>query len=330
MHTDIRNWFTRTRSKLEEDGITGLAWAIYHLYVGFWISLTSRFPLGTNIFSRDWDVLIILDACRVDALREVEDEYEFIHSVDSIYSVGSTSSEWIAKTFTESYRNEAKNTSYITGNPYAELILQKQQLTPVTETNSISFPVPICSPAWNTLSGEDLSSLDIIRTHSEERGFVEPRPITEQAISVGRNRCDNKIIVHYMQPHRPYIGENLAQELQGTDISRKMINGELSKSDVWDAYLDTLRYVLDEVKLLLENIDADRVVITADHGEGFGEHSTYSHNYGWIHPVVKEVPWVETTATDGGNHKTIDETDQDIEKTVSVEERLANLGYLDN
>jgi hypothetical protein len=30
--------------------------------------------IGTNVFDRDWDVLILLDTCRVDALREVKSE----------------------------------------------------------------------------------------------------------------------------------------------------------------------------------------------------------------------------------------------------------------
>jgi len=41
-------------------------------------------PVGTNIYERDWDALVVLDACRVDILREVADEYEFIDEVDSV------------------------------------------------------------------------------------------------------------------------------------------------------------------------------------------------------------------------------------------------------
>ncbi|PSP48877.1 hypothetical protein BRC67_12005, partial [Halobacteriales archaeon QH_3_68_24] len=44
-----------------------------------------------------------------------------------------------------------------------------------------------------------------------------------------------------------------------------------------EAYLDNLRIVLDEVAVLLENIDADTVAITTDHGEAFGERNFYRH-----------------------------------------------------
>lgn len=52
------------------------------------VFLSTRDRLGTNVFTRDWDLLVILDACRVDAMREVAGEYEFIQKVDSIRSVG--------------------------------------------------------------------------------------------------------------------------------------------------------------------------------------------------------------------------------------------------
>jgi glucan phosphoethanolaminetransferase (alkaline phosphatase superfamily) len=176
-----------------------------------------------------------------------------------------------------------------------------------------------------------LYNLDIIQQVAEEDGgWIEPRPITEQAISVNRNTEADKLIVHYMQPHRPYVGEDIPQEIQGTDVTGKLINNELSKHQVWDAYLDTLRYVLDEVELLLDNIDADTVAITADHGEGFGEHGSYGHDFGWPHPVEKKVPWVETTAFDKGEYIVDSEYDSNEKQSASVEERLRNLGYIED
>jgi glucan phosphoethanolaminetransferase (alkaline phosphatase superfamily) len=132
-----------------------------------------------------------------------------------------------------------------------------------------------------------------------------------------------------MQPHRPYIGEDLPPELRGTSITGKLIDGQISKEEAWEAYLDTLRYVLDEVEILLENIDADNVVITADHGEGFGEYGSYGHDFGWPHPVEKKVPWAETRATDTGEYVVSENTKSNEDDSTSVEERLKNLGYID-
>jgi len=52
------------------------------------IGLNGIRTIGTNVFDREWDVLIVLDTARVDALRVVADEYDFIGQVDSIWSVG--------------------------------------------------------------------------------------------------------------------------------------------------------------------------------------------------------------------------------------------------
>lgn len=39
-------------------------------------------------------------------------------------------------------------------------------------------------------------------------------------------------------------------------------------------------------------------MITADHGDLFGEFGQYGHPEGFVHPNLNQVPWVETTATD--------------------------------
>lgn len=51
--------------------------------------------VGSNALGKDWDVLFASDACRVDTIEEVPQEHDFIESVDSICSVGSTSKSGI-------------------------------------------------------------------------------------------------------------------------------------------------------------------------------------------------------------------------------------------
>ncbi|WP_324665347.1 alkaline phosphatase family protein [Haloarcula sediminis] len=101
--------------------------------------------------------------------------------------------------------------------------------------------------------------------------------------------------------------------------------GDVSRAEMWDAYLATLRYVLDDVALLLENVDAERVAITADHGEAFGEWGFYWHTVGCPHPAVRRVPWVGTTATDEGTYDPVvtPETDEGFDR----QQHLRDLGY---
>lgn len=98
---------------------------------------------------------------------------------------------------------------------------------------------------------------------------------------------------------------------------------------VWNSYLADLRYVLDDVELLLKNLDADTVIISADHGEAFSEYGVHGHEIGSFHPKVRTIPWVETSAVDEETYlPTIEapETESEL-STDEVEEQLSALGY---
>jgi hypothetical protein len=97
-----------------------------------------------------------------------------------------------------------------------------------------------------------------------------------------------------------------------------------SKQKVLDAYYANLRFVLDSVETLLNNIDADRTIISSDHGEAFGEWSMYGHQIAALHPHVKYVPWAETTAKDTMSHNPNREW---TKSDHSVEDHLRALGY---
>ena len=96
------------------------------LEVGIRLPITyinTKTTIGTNVFSQDWDVLILLDTCRVDALREVASEYDFISDINSMRSVGGSSPEWISKTFVKEYVEDINNTAYLSVNAFSNQIL---------------------------------------------------------------------------------------------------------------------------------------------------------------------------------------------------------------
>jgi hypothetical protein len=99
-------------------------------YVGawdaVWNTVTSRYPVGTNVFERDWDLLILLDTCRVDELRTIGTDTPQFGEVNEITSVGSNSAEWILNTFNSQYAEEIRDTAYISGNIYSHRILEKK------------------------------------------------------------------------------------------------------------------------------------------------------------------------------------------------------------
>ena len=82
--------------------------------------------IGTNVYSLDWDVLILLDTCRVDALEVVAPEYKFLSKIGSIQSVGGASPEWIAKTFVDKYEADIQNTAYLSANVFTQRLLEER------------------------------------------------------------------------------------------------------------------------------------------------------------------------------------------------------------
>lgn len=316
----LHDWITNTHSRLREEGMTGVTESVYALYRGSWRIVGSRLPLGANIFDHDWDVLVILDACRVDLLANVAADADYIEDVETSVSVGSTSREWLAKTFSPAYREIVRETAYVTANPYTEEIFSSEG----GDTRS-----PFNPANWPTVAPNDFLVLEEVWKDGwdDDRGTVLPRDVTDRAIAVGRTHGPPRMIIHYMQPHQPFLSENgklLFPEFVG-DYWGALRRGDLPFTDIWGAYEQTLRLVLDDVELLRENMDAQTVILTADHGNAFGEWGIMGHPNGCLHPSVKTVPWAETTARDRGTYEpTVDRS----EPTSSIEDQLQNLGYV--
>ena len=315
--------------------------ALYYTYVGFWLTLSSRVRLGTHVFDEEWDLLVVLDTCRVDALEAVADEYEFIDEVETVWSLGSTSDEWMAQTFGRDHADQIARTAYVSANPYTDNVLHRGVYPP-----SYRQP-PAMWPAWDVVSADDFALLDEVWRYGtdDDLKVTTPRVATDRAIRAGRSDDYDRLLVHYMQPHIPYLGgATETQPIRGerlrtdgatlTSLDMRPFDalrrGTAERADVWANYLDNLRLVLDSVGLLLENVDADRVVITADHGEGFGEYGVYEHPVGCPFPTVKRVPWAVTTATDSGDHDPDShrEPTTDAHEESDVADRLADLGYV--
>ncbi|KPN30681.1 hypothetical protein SY89_01417 [Halolamina pelagica] len=138
-----------------------------------------------------------------------------------------------------------------------------------------------------------------------------------------------------MQPHIPYrsldVGDRADADERGAaqrSVWDLLQMGDLSRADAWDAYRDNLRWVLDDgVAPLLENIDADRVVLSSDHGEAFGEWNLYGHYRHVPAAALREVPWIVTSATDSGQLEPEVEPEEIHLTDDTINERLTALGY---
>ncbi|MFW6265768.1 MAG: hypothetical protein ACOC2A_03220, partial [Halanaeroarchaeum sp.] len=135
---------------------------------------------------------------------------------------------------------------------------------------------------------------------------VPPWAVTDRAIAAARDRDPDRLVVHYMQPHHPFVPDPLAVDdglVRNSTHSNPsnpwvaLRRGEITTERVWEAYEANLRYVLEDVETLVENV-AGRVSITADHGNLFGEWGLYGHPMSVPAPAVLTVPWAETTGED--------------------------------
>ncbi|NHX41023.1 MULTISPECIES: hypothetical protein [Haloarcula] len=330
MKTNIRDWLRTLTGGQVKGGETGLRYFLGGAYNGLYFSLTTQRPLGTNVYDREWDLLIVLDACRVDALREVAPEFEFIDRVDSVWSTGSSSHEWLCKTFTQEHAEEISETVYLSTNPHTQPTFEDGKRPPR------KYITPVTWADWDVVDGSQFKLLkQFSRHHRYEDHFdtIPPNVVTDQAISAGRSLDYERMILHYYQPHRPHVAAAYREQRDITDAEdhpwEAIQRGEISREDAWENYLYNLRLVLGSIRRLLDNVDAERVAITADHGELFGEMKQYGHPEGIPHPNLKKVPWALTSATDNETSTPrADITEQAEPSKEEVEDRLEHLGYI--
>lgn len=255
---------------------------------------------ATPIWDAEWDVALVLDAARADLWAEVAPEYDLPSA--STWSVGSASVEWIAKTFDDEYRDAWSHTGHVTANPHTG---HPPDFNTYTDGNvyplrerGLPYLDEVYVDRWKTT--EDLPT-------------VEPKYVTDRAMWAWdrRERLGfDQLLVHYMQPHIPFrsrpewspgwsnklqFGKPLAQYGKRDDWEQ-LRDGDLDADEVWAAYADNLRWVLDEVQRWLETTDAT-VLITADHGNGMGEWGVYGHPPGNGLPDLRRVPFVTVKGT---------------------------------
>ncbi|WP_128081481.1 hypothetical protein [Haloferax sp. ATB1] len=311
----VKLWARSSVKAIRKEGLSGFSESTRLLYTHILRFYGLIHNYGEPIYDAEWDVLIVLDACRADLMEEVASEYDFIN-FDVTNSLGSCSPEWMEKNFTSSYIDEMQQTAYITGNPYSETCLESSEFELFDE---------VWRYAWD-----------------EELETIPPGPLTDRAITVAREGQPDRLIVHYMQPHHPFVPSPLGEGIRPDtgeriefsdleDVWTRLQRGDLSREEVWEGYRDNLEYVLESVETLINNIDG-KVVITADHGNALGEFHMYGHPiYAPVWPL-KRVPWCEYEATDSGTY-TRDQTaserhDTTDDETLSTEDKLAALGYI--
>lgn len=125
-----------------------------------------------------WDYLIVLDACRFDYFQQVYGEY-LKGDLRKIESPGSCTNEWRNAHFDRNYDDIV----YVSSNPH------------FSEKTSV----------YDYTAGEHFHKVYDVWRNKWTRGTVLPEDMTDAAIDIVSRHTDKRVIIHYMQPHAPYI-----------------------------------------------------------------------------------------------------------------------------
>lgn len=297
----------------------------------------------------DWDVLIILDACRYDYFEKVYRNY-VTGNLKKVISPGSHTIEWLKRVFKKQYDDVV----YVSANPY---ISSKVEVSGFNAKNHFYRVIDVWDWGW-----------------SEKLGTVHPKEVNRAAQKAKEDYPDKRFIIHYMQPHTPYLSLGVLRTVKfdwlrefiskpikgcvrilgrGRSILRHKrtwkfwqllgrpptfpMEAELQKvgeNGLRQAYEENLRTVLKYVVMLLEELSGN-IIITADHGELLGERGIYEHYCGSRMPALTEVPWLKVEKPAKPKREIAAEEEEEVKEPFPKEDeervraRLRALGYID-
>ena len=241
---------------------------------------------GTNVLNEDWDCLIILDACRYDVFERIYEDYINFGELEKRISLGTETTSFLLRNFGDGYHDIV----YVTANPFVDELLSK----------NLFKIVPVWKFGWNG-------------------NTVHPKTLYKYAVRTMAKYEGKRMVVHFIQPHFPFITIKIEDETFD-ELRRAVIEGReprirnrkkrldrissldfYVKSDIAKlrkAYEANLKVTLPYVARLMRLVRG-RIVVTADHGEAFGEklHNlipirVYGHPKDVPIKELLEVPWL--------------------------------------
>lgn len=281
-----------------------------------------------KILNGNWDNLIILDACRYDIFEKVYDKY-FEADLEKRDSRAGSTQEWLVKNFNELLID----TTYFSANPYIN-----SRGIPLNKTYREDFP------AWKPT--ENFGQIvDVWEKVDNRFNTTMPNMVIESVIKTPSLK---RKIIHFIQPHLPFIHPDLKEEYQWKskdnlkksnsehqrsnrikkiakniascvffDLYKKIFenpvnrwkmrkpfipksqtrkyeriyrNGQLDR--VLEFYEYSLKETMKSISKLIPYLSG-KTIITADHGECFGEYNLWGHENFNHNPVLTTVPWLK-------------------------------------
>lgn len=233
-------------------------------------------PQAVNILNRydEWDIIIILDGCRFDTFSQIN---TLPGKLEQVISLGSCTPEWAQAALPEI----PQDTVYVSGNPFVSKFYLEQWFQNMPFFKLVELWDSHWDPKHKTVTAE------VMFSHAKK--IYDKYP-------------DHHHVIHCMQPHHPFIGKTkidgggwkrrASDDRKKATVYELLDTGQITREYALKAYQDNLSYILQvisEQKWLLQS--GKRVVLTADHGNCFGEYGVYSHPEGMNLPELLKVPY---------------------------------------
>lgn len=266
---------------------------------------------GINVLERDWDNLVLLDSCRTDL---------FCHknpfaggSYSTVLSRGSDTVEFLRGNLDG---NHYLDTVYVTASP------QLYRLSGGQHGLNIDTEFHDRIEVWKDNWAEDVKT-------------VKPGPLTDAALEAAAEYPDKRLLVHYMQPHAPFLGPTAQEHFDRDSLSfdwRKY--RDVADELLWKAYEETLETALPHAERLVGGLRG-KTVLSSDHGQLMGERGFPVPIKLWGHPrhhYIEELVRVPWYVPEYEQRKTVRAEEMDgcqgaeVDSDV-VRSRLKNLGY---
>jgi SAM-dependent methyltransferase len=242
-----------------------------------------RLPSQKRLLAEsNWNVLILLDACRADAFRRV-----VAADAPVVRSLAPCTRLWIHQFGRITARRpESPDILWVTANPVVDRDCARYGVRSVRLLS-------IWRNRWDRHGEAGIPTVHPDAVGDEVRRYLR------------QHGQPQRMVIHYLQPHAPFIGTpELAAGRAGVardpflaairrlpDPEDAVRRGDLTWQEVREAYDGNLKLVWDSVRRLLPDLKG-RVIVTSDHGELLGEDGRFGHECPWTTELLRHVPWM--------------------------------------
>ncbi|MFD1564189.1 hypothetical protein ACFR99_11580 [Haloarchaeobius amylolyticus] len=279
-----------------------------------------------HFLESEWDYCLVLDACRYDVFSEVYDEY-LDGTLEKRWSVGSSTPEWAYRTFTDEH-----DIAYFSGNPFInDLGIPLNELKwgascdyEWSASNHISNVFDVWKSGWDDDLGTvppdsigeafynnqdaveeaDRTVLHYMQPHAPylARGKGQKLKQIQKGIRKQEEAEESDDSGGALASLGDTLRPKVEDKLEGSELAQKaglwleldptevVTNG--TREAAMALYEENLRIALESVADLVDELDGT-VIVTADHGEAFGEEGVWEHHIETHIPALMEVPWLE-------------------------------------